>query len=295
MGEALVDVVDDGVLSRAAPGGSPANVALGLGRLGIDVVLHTSVADDEYGRLIVDHLATSGVTLTSSSTSAASTSTAVATLDADGAAAYVFDVTWDPAPLPTSSPVLFHTGSIATILDPGAALVRDAIAAAEHDGALVTFDPNIRPALIRDADLARKRILELVELCNVVKLSDEDAAWLFPDTGVDLVLDALLQAGPSLVAVTRGGHGSILATDDLRVECGPAPVDAVDTIGAGDTYMAALIARVLDDPSIFYHAGLPDQWVRETARFASDAAARTVGRRGADLPWAAELASVTPR
>ena len=289
-GEALVDVVDRGGVRTAAPGGSPANVAVGLGRLGVEVVLHTSIADDPHGRLVAEHLRVSDVMVTGSSWSARRTSSAVAAVDSDGTASYEFDVSWDPAPAASPVGAVFHTGSIAAVLEPGAHRVRDAVAAAKAAGALVTFDPNVRPELIADARAGRQRILDLLQLADVVKLSDEDAAWLFPHREVDAILEDVLILGPRLVAVTRGGEGSVIATGSERVECPSVRVAAVDTIGAGDTYMAALIAAVVEDRELFQnHAAPPATWLRDVAEFASAAAAVTVGRRGADLPWAAEL------
>lgn len=292
MGEALVDVVVRDGVAEGSAGGSPANVALGLARLGIGTTLHTSIAHDDFGERIAHHLGASDVTLTEGSWSAARTSSAVATIGPDGGATYDFDVVWDPAPAPPRGCAVFHTGSIAAALEPGAALTYAAAEDAKATGAVITFDPNIRPTLLTEPQAARKRILEFVAISDVVKLSDEDAAWLFPHADVDAVIDRLLELGPAVVAVTRGENGSVLSSGSSRVRCRSAPVSAVDTIGAGDTVMVALIARVLRQP-IDRRAPVSEAWLRASGVFASTAAAITVGRAGADLPWAHELATAS--
>ena len=148
IGEALVDVVvrTDGS-SEAHPGGSPANVAIGLGRLGRDVELLAYLGDDDNGAMVREHLAASQVALADGSMSAPATSIATANLDESGAATYQFELEWavaaEAAPLP--DPLVVHTGSIAAVLAPGAQEVRR-IVASFRDGATVTYDPNARPS-----------------------------------------------------------------------------------------------------------------------------------------------------
>jgi fructokinase len=293
VGEALVDVVETDGAAIATPGGSPANVALGLGRLGVDVTLHTALGDDRHGHLVADRMRASGVEVTPTSWTTHRTSSASVSLGVDGAPTYAFDVGWDPAPVPpvAADVALVHTGSIAAALEPGAARVRAGAAAAKAAGALVTFDPNVRPGLLADPAAARERILDLLTLSDAVKLSDEDAAWLFPGRSVDEVLDTVLDRGATLAAVTTGVAGSTLATAAHRVRCRPATVVAVDTIGAGDTYMAALIACLLREPQALRSFGGPTRaWIEAAGQLASAASAVTVGRAGADLPWLDELA-----
>jgi fructokinase len=285
LGEALIDVVvRDGKEPSEHVGGSPANVALGLARRGIEVTLITSIARDRRGQLIARHLEESGVRLSHSSFLAERTSAATAHIAADGSATYDFDIVWRlPADLPRRAAAVVHTGSIAAFLEPGASVVRNQLRIAAD--AVVTFDPNIRPALVGSHAEAVATFEETAALATLVKLSDEDAEWLYPGRDVAEVLDRILAVGPDLAVVTRGGAGSVLAARGLSVEVPSERVQVVDTIGAGDTYMASLIASVLE--------GAAEQLTRDSlermGRDAAHAAAITVSRPGADLPWRSEL------
>jgi fructokinase len=283
VGEALVDIVVTPEGTVAHPGGSPANVALGLGRLGLDVGLLTTLGPDERGRGIERHLRESGVEVLPSSFSATRTSTAVATIGADGSARYEFDVAWDlPGRLEVGSPRLVHTGSIAAFLEPGATAVRGYLASVGAEQ--VTFDPNIRPALVGSREAAVAAFEEATALATTVKLSDEDAEWLYPGAELDTVLRRVLTLGPRLAVLTLGARGSRLATPSFTIDVPPVRVEVVDTIGAGDTYMASLIASLLASG-----AELTPEVVGGAGRRAARAAALTVSRAGADLPWRHEL------
>ncbi|WP_203136030.1 carbohydrate kinase family protein [Microbacterium sp. JZ31] len=284
VGEALVDVVHrDGAVAEHV-GGSPANVALGLGRRGVAVALHTQLGPDERGGLVRRHLEASGVQILPESFSAAATSTATADIADDGQAAYRFDVRWEPEPIARGiRPRLVHTGSIAAFVEPGATVVRAAMR--ELGAAELTFDPNIRPALLPEHGTAVRMFEETAALATVMKLSDEDARWLYPDVDEDRLIASLLALGPRLVAVTLGARGAVLATQAHTVRVPGVAVDAVDTIGAGDTFMASLVHSVLDAGSADLDAAALQRIGREAAR----AAAITVSRAGADLPWQREL------
>lgn len=284
VGEALMDVVATPDGARESVGGSPANVALGLGRRGVDVALLTQIGPDARGRTITEHLEASGVRLLSASTSLPRTSTAVAHLAEDGSATYDFDIVWDRLPsIEGLSARILHTGSIAAFLEPGAGSVRDILASAGAD--IVTFDPNIRPALVGAHDVAFATFAETARVSQVVKMSDEDAEWLFPGATPDEALDAVLALGPELAVVTLGSRGALLARSDVRVRVAAVEVTAVDTIGAGDTFMASLLVS-------FAGRGVPvtESDLAAVGAAAVRAAAVTVSRAGADLPWAAELA-----
>lgn len=296
IGEALVDVVvkPDGS-SAIHPGGSPANVALGLGRLGRDVEFLTALGNDAHGELVRAHLEKSQVKLASGSVSQ-HTSVATAHLDSQGVATYDFDLEWalstDAVTRP--NPLVVHTGSIAAVLEPGGSeverLLRHARAAST-----ITYDPNARPTLMGDHRAALARIETFVELADVVKVSDEDLEWLMP--GVDPV-DAARQwsaAGTALVVVTRGGEGSVAIASGEVIEVPSVRVNVVDTVGAGDSYMGGLIDGL-------WAAGLLGAERREDlANASADAvsavlercariAAITVSRAGANPPSADEVA-----
>ena len=211
IGEALVDVViHPGQEPVDIPGGSPANVALGLARLGRDAELHCWIGTDERGRAVRSHLEASGVRLAPGADGAARTSTAQATVGEDRAATYVFDLDWNP-PRPTladgQAPLLVHTGSIAAILAPGATTVEQVLRETRATST-IAYDPNARPQLMGEPEDAREVVERLVGLSDLVKCSDEDIAWLYGE-GADLetVLRSWLEKGAAVVVVTRGKQG----------------------------------------------------------------------------------------
>ncbi|PZF53867.1 carbohydrate kinase [Curtobacterium sp. MCSS17_008] len=291
IGEALVDVVDRPEGRSEHPGGSPMNVAVGLARLGRSARLVCALGDDERGASVRQHVGASEVQV--DATAIERTSTAVATIGDDGGATYEFDLDWrlDPVRVPGGTP-LVHVGSIGAVLQPGARRVLDAVRS-RPDGTIVSVDPNVRPTITPDRDAVLATLEPLLTEADVVKLSDEDAAWLWPDRDVDQVLDGLLATGPGLVAVTLGGSGCVIASAGARRTL-PAPaVDVADTIGAGDSFMSGLLAGVLASGSA--PADLDADELGRLAALALACAAVTVSRPGADPPTRGELpAEVAP-
>lgn len=285
VGEALMDITASPGGTTEIPGGGPANVALGLARRGVEVSLLTNLGRDSRGLEITTHLEESGVAVLPESFHDLATSTARATLDATGAASYQFDITWQlPDEITLAVPPVIHTGSLGAFLEPGADGVEALLAA--HPDAIVTFDPNIRAALVGSPEAARTRFEQIARRAAVVKLSDEDAEYLYPGATLASVIDEILALGPRLVAITRGGEGATLATATDRVEVAAPRVTVVDTIGAGDTFMASL----LTEPAVRAAAAeLSAVDLAEIGQRAVIAAAVTVSRAGADLPWADEL------
>lgn len=285
IGEALVDIVNTREGSISYPGGSPANVAYGLGRLGVPTGLLTAIGDDEHGTSIAAHLHSAGVRLLPGSKSLERTATATATLATDGSASYEFDIRWDLAPVaPALIPKVLHTGSIATFLAPGAATVRSLLEQG-HNSCLVTYDPNIRPALLGSHAEALQIFEDLIPLTDVIKLSDEDAHWLYPTLSPDDVASRLLKQGARLAVITRGGEGALLAIPGTRLSVPSAKTNVADTIGAGDSYMAALIFELLARGENAFAASALEI-IGQTAALA---AAITVSRPGANPPTSAEL------
>lgn len=290
IGEALVDVVStpDGTVEH--PGGSPANVAYGLGRLGVPTALLTSLGADDRGQAIEEHLARAGVELLPGSRSAGRTASATATIAADGSADYHFDIVWELAPVaPQFLPRILHTGSIATFLAPGATAVRGLLEQS-HRECMVTYDPNIRPALLGSHAEALALFEDLVPLTDVVKLSDEDAAWLYPGRSLEDAAARVVRLGAQLAVVTRGPEGSLLTTGSATLHVPSLPSVVADTIGAGDSYMAALIYGLLTRGT----DGLGREAVENLGILASRAAAITVRRPGANPPTLAELETLLP-
>ena len=181
------------------------------------------------------------------------TSVAQATIGADGAAEYEFDIEWaleaiadQLAELARTSDAV-HTGSIAAMLEPGAQVVADAFEAA-RDSALLSYDPNCRPTLIHDVGKARQWAEKFVSLSSVVKASDEDLQWLYPERSLADTARAWLDLGAELMVITRGEDGPIAYSKKYPEGIShPAHrVEVADTVGAGDSLMAALIAGLLD-------------------------------------------------
>ena len=297
VGESLVDVVRrlDGSVEDH-PGGSPANVAIGLGRLGRPVELLTWFGPDAHGELVRRHLEDSAVRIAPGSDGADATSVALATLDASGAATYTFELDWQVpvAAVPSSDVVVVHSSTIGAALEPGGEAVLRILAEA-RTRSTITYDPNIRPALLGSTEQTRPLVERLVRLADVVKVSDEDLAWLEPGVALIEVATRWVTAGPGLVVVTRGGAGVLAVTSGgVHVEVAAPTVDVADTVGAGDSFMSGLIDGL-------WTAGLLGG-ARRRALGAIDAAtlvhilersvriaAITVSRAGANPPWAAEL------
>ena len=293
VGEALVDLVGQrgSRTLEAHPGGSPANVALGLARLGDPVTLKTRIGRDAFGEMIAAHLQASGVRVDGGPDDGVATSLAIATLAA-GVATYDFRIEWKLgglAPLPVETRCL-HTGSLATVLPPGASDVIDLIER-EHERGRVTvsYDPNVRPALLGDPGRARPGIERLVAVSDVVKVSEEDLAWLYPDSGDEEVARAWLTSGPALVIVTRGGAGVFAASASLEVQRPAVPIDLVDTVGAGDSFTSGLLhglgrADLLGGTRREGLAAIDEATLTSVVDTAAVIAAITCSRPGADPP-----------
>jgi fructokinase len=295
VGEALVDVVRRVSDEKSGddivhPGGSPLNVAVGLQRLDVPATLHSAFGADPHGVAIAQHLEASDVAVTGSTVSDRETSVALATLGADGAASYTFSIDWDPAALevPDGTFDAVHTGSIAAALEPGATLV-GALLTQLRPTTTVSFDPNVRPQLMGSPDDARERVERFVALADVVKASDEDIAWLYPDASIAEILERWLELGPALVVATRGADGADALAASGPVHVPAPPTEVADTIGAGDSFMAGLLAALSDLQLL--GGGRRDD-LRElhavdvglVTRFAARCAAITVSRPGADPP-----------
>ncbi|QNE13216.1 PfkB family carbohydrate kinase [Pseudarthrobacter sp. NBSH8] len=305
IGEGLVDVVQRASGIKAHVGGSPLNVAVGLARLDHPVQFIGRYGRDAYGDSVAAHLRSSSVMLPLGPDDLP-TSVATAVIDDDGAATYTFDLAWELPGLADrlaymlQGTTLMHTGSIATMLAPGAAAVLAAVEHA-HPAATISFDPNCRPSIITDVDYARTQTEKFVTLSDVVKASDEDLEWLYP--GVDVLESARRwlslggSEGPAIVVVTRGAAGpwGITAAGEAAID---APrVEVADTVGAGDSFMAALLSGIVDRGLDGAQnrkdlRELPAEGLAELLAHAARAAAVTVSRPGANPPTRAELNEV---
>ncbi|MBL3687060.1 carbohydrate kinase [Leucobacter zeae] len=291
IGEALIDIVETAHSTAEHIGGSPANVAMGLARLGHPTRLLTRIGADDRGRRIAAHFASEGVELLPESFVAAPTATALAMIAEDGAAEYRFDIVWELPRIESVDVELVHAGSIALFMEPGGAEVLRLLGSRPAD-AVATLDPNIRPSLLPDHAHALARFEAAAAVSDLVKLSDEDAEWLYPSSSPHEAAARVLglrssdtrRPGPSLVVVTRGAEGAVALTGTGAVSVPAERVAVVDTISAGDSFMASLISSVLEH-------GLDGavQRVAEVLDRAARAAGHAVSAAGANPPRRADL------
>ena len=310
LGEALVDRfegADHPPFER--PGGSPANVAVALARLGVTTRLATQLGDDERGRMVLRHLRQNGVAVAPGSMRGGRPTSVARTVVTNGQAEYDFSVTWEELPVTAQLTLIeggtncVHTGSIAALAPlagqagtgAGADSVRRAIVAARNR-ATVTFDPNCRPSIMGALGAVRLRTAALVAVSDVVKASEDDLRWLYADRSPRAVVSGWLDLGAALVVVTRGAGGSWAATREVAVAVPAEPIEVIDTVGAGDSFMAGLLAGLHDRGLLGAEARtglrrLDADTLAGLLRIATQVAAVTCGRRGADSPTADELAA----
>jgi fructokinase len=298
-GEALIDVViDHDGDSSESPGGSPLNVAVGLARLEVPATLISQVGHDERGGLIVQHVTASGAEMVAVPTSTGRTSVATARLDGGGAASYEFDLDWSLPRQELPPCHALHVGSLGTLLEPGRDSVRDLVEQACGREGFVSYDANLRESFIDDRDRTRRDVLDLAARCSLVKLSDEDAELLEPDSDPDDVARELLRGERTrIVLLTRGAQGATAFTDQDETTARPRQIEVVDTVGAGDAFMAATLAQLWDLDALRHPGpGLPTTQddLSRLLRGAIEVAAITCERRGANPPRRQELPAGWP-
>jgi fructokinase len=291
-GEALVDVVVDAEGdSGESPGGSPLNVAVGLARLAVPATLVTQLGHDERGGQVVQHLSSSGVEVVAVPTATGLTSVAVARLDADGAARYEFELEWSLPRQELPPCRALHVGSLGTLLEPGRDSVLDLVDQAWDREVFVSYDANLRESFVEDRDRVLHQVRELAARCSLVKLSDEDAGLLDPHTPPEEVARSLLAGERTqVVLLTLGARGAAAWTAQGETRARSRPVEVVDTVGAGDAFMAGTLAQ-LSDLDAFRSPGtdLGEDDVTRLLHGAMEVAALTCERRGANPPRRQEL------
>ncbi|KJQ39785.1 aminoimidazole riboside kinase [Enterobacter bugandensis] len=251
LGDAVVDLLPDGEGKLLqCPGGAPANVAVGIARLGGKSAFIGRVGDDPFGRFMAKTLADERVNVTHMRLDPAHrTSTVVVDLDDHGERSFTFmvrpsaDLFLEPADLPTfSAGEWLHVCSIALSAEPSRSATFQAMDAIRKAGGYVSFDPNIRPDLWPDENALRRCLEQALQSADVVKLSVEELAFLTGDADVQGGLNTLMQRCPArLVLVTQGKEG-VIAWHQGAVKHYPAtPVQCVDTTGAGDAFVAGLL------------------------------------------------------
>jgi len=306
-GEALLDVFQGGetrtgMTLDANIGGSPFNLAVGLARLGQPAAFFSAISTGFAGERLMRALVAEGVDTQAVARLAAPTTLSLIGLDAQGVPSYAFYgegcadrlVTLDHLRQVPAELALVNLGSYASVVEPVASTQRALVErerARGAGGALIAYDPNIR--LNVEPDLARWRdqLDWMLPRTDLLKVSDEDLGLLLPDTTIDEFAARALAAGVQLVVVTRGAQGAAGWNAQGRAEAEPVPVQVVDTVGAGDTFHAALITwlaeRLALNPTAL--AALAPLELRDALGFAARAAAITCSRRGADMPRRSEL------
>ena len=305
-GENLIDYVNREGVATAFPGGSPFNVAMALGRQGADVAYLSPVSTDEWGEMLSGTLIASGVTLTGPRRSDPTTMARVTVTD--GIPTYSFERTGTAERMVTveslrealpENAAAVHTGSLTLTGGADAEVWETFLAGCYHAGRIVSLDPNVRLSVVRDVEGYRARLLRMCERAHVLKLSDEDLEALLPDRSQGAAIaDLLALTSARLVVLTLGSAGVRAWHGDTAVALPAAPVDDLaDTVGAGDTFTATLLAG-LEARGLLSPQGLErldrDGLVALLQR-ALTAAALNCAREGCDPPTRSEIEAALAR
>jgi fructokinase len=296
-GEVLIDLIPgaDGVRVGHV-GGGPANTAKALARLGQDVQFIAGISTDEDGVAARKELLEDEVKLDLTLSSDKPTCLAIVSLDANGGASYEFKIAgtatfdfsleWLPDPS-RYKPNVLHIGTLAMVIQPGADVLYDwALRVAEF--APIVFDPNIRPAVLADRDLYEAAVEKWAAISSVIKVSDDDLAWLYPGQNYVDVAARWISDGAALVVVTRGAQGIIGFSAEGSVEVEGAKITVADTVGAGDTVGAIIVEAMIEKGVL----ALTGDVLRATLHRAAVAAGITCSRKGAQPPYKHELKGV---
>jgi fructokinase len=296
-GEALIDLVmEAGDTLSAHPGGGPFNAARTIGRLEQPVSYLGRLSTDRFGNDMATILADDDVRLDAVVRTDDPTTLALAELDEQGSAKYRFYTEGTAAAGLTAEDALavlpahvdtVLVGTLGLVLEPMAGALEAVVERLAGD-ALVAVDPNCRPWVISDPEGYRRRLTRILRRSDLLKLSEEDADWLQPGAPPVDATRALIQGGPAVAVLTRGGEGAVVVTADEDVAVEAPPVEVVDTIGAGDAFIGSFLAHWRERGLL--RAALSDlDAVVESTRFAVLVAARTCERAGASPPHRGEL------
>ena len=295
-GEALIDLmpVRPGSDQRQViPGGGPANTAHALSRLDIPTEFIGGLSDDQYGQRMRSEFIAGRVGLTFTPEHQLPTCLAIVSIDVDGGATYEFKIdgtatfafTAENLPDPkVIQPDAIYIGTLATIIEPGASILKDWIIQAQ-DYAPIIYDPNIRSSVISDRSRYQEVVKEWVALSNVVKASEDDLAWLYPETDPLEIARSWVSIGVQLVVITKGENGIVGVTENQEVSIPGVKVEVIDSVGAGDTVGAVLVEALVE----FGLEKLTRELLSHTLHRAALAAAITCSRAGANPPTKAEL------
>ena len=302
-GEALLDVfaageTRTGMMLDANVGGSPFNVAVGLARLGQAVGFFSAISTGFAGERLMRALVAEGVDTRAVARLAAPTTLSLIGVDTQGVPSYSFYgegcadrllQASDMARVPQGLSAV-NVGSYATVVEPTASALR-ALVERERGRALIAYDPNIRLNVEPELQRWRDQLAWMHTRTDLLKVSEEDLDLLQPGVVLDTFAAHALAQGARAVVVTRGGQGAIGWTAHARVTTPPVPVTVIDTVGAGDTFQAALLTWLAENGALSPQAlgTLSQQALADALAFATQAAAITCSRRGADMPRRAEL------
>jgi fructokinase len=302
-GEALIDFLprtgaDGNAAFQPATGGSPYNVAIAIARLGSKVGFFGGLSTDFFGEMLRQALSASGVDLSFAAIGPRPSTLAFVSLE-DGNARYAFFdegsagrmLTEADLPAFPKTVSALHFGSISLAAEPcGTAF--EALMRREQNDRVISLDPNIRPTLVRNRGGYLARLDRLIAMADIARLSEEDLSWIDPDLSFEALGRRWLDRGARLVILTRGAGGATAITAKHAVSVPGIAAKVVDTVGAGDTFTAGILARLdagglLTKRSI---AKLDRGELTDVLTFATKAAAITVSRAGADPPWLKEIA-----
>lgn len=303
-GEALFDLFAQGdsegggMLFDARIGGSLLNVAMGTARLGREAAFLSAISTDLFGERLWAHLQAEGIGADLTIRVDRPTTLSVVGVDLAGVPSYAFygsgaaDQSLSPTDLPPwpDAAKALHIGSYSMVVEPvGSTLL--GLARDLAGRCFVSYDPNVRPTIEADMAVWRARLADLLPSLSMLKISSEDFALLYGEADMAAMAGRWLQAGPDLVIITHGADGAEAWTEGHNVRVPGLAVDVVDTVGAGDTFQAALLARLDENARLdgFDAAELDGPDIADLLNFAARAAAITCSRRGADLPYRREL------
>jgi fructokinase len=301
-GEALIDMLprhlDDGSeVFLPVPGGALFNTAVALGRLGEEVSFLSGISTDIFGEKLIAYLEESGVGTEYCVRSPRPTTLAFVTLKSGNAqysfvdentAGRMLETSALPS-LPTSIQA-FHFGAISLIPEPCGATFEE-LMARHHQTSVMSLDPNIRPGFVTDEKAYRDRLLRMIKMSDIVKVSEEDLAWLEPSGGFESLSRAWIDAGVSIVTLTKGADGVRSVTRTLDVTVPSKRVTVVDTVGAGDTFNAGFLASLRKQGGLHKQdlKSIDEKTLRTALDFAALVASVVVSRAGANSPWRHEL------
>ena len=301
-GEALIDMLPRQTTQGEAAfapyaGGAVFNTAIALGRLGVPSAFFTGLSDDLMGDILRDTLRSSNVDFSYCATLSRPTTIAFVKL-VDGHATYAFYdentagrmITEADLPALGADCEALHFGAISLIPEPCGSTY-EALLVREHDKRVISLDPNIRPGFIKDKQKHLERIRRMAAMSDIVKFSDEDLAWFGLEGDEDTLARHWLHHGAKLVVVTRGAEGAVGYTANLKVEVPSERVTVVDTVGAGDTFDAGILASLKKQGLLTKGqvASLTEDQIRQALALGAKAAAVTVSRAGANPPFADEI------